>query len=458
MLSKLLKICMDCIAHAELQGLESLESEHSLQNYFLASCSGCSFCGRKIKISMIKGLQKILEKKEQHIMFIFRADGNPETGAGHIMRCLSIADAAAAEFVPCMFVTADGNFSATITERGHEAVILDTDYSYMEGELEKEQFQNIIKKYRPTALIVDSYFVTCRYLLVLKKLCKEINCRLVYIDDVLAFPYPVDCLINYNIYGPDKRTEYERMYLEAVNGPEKEQSPGSEKICNLEEPFNSSLTFKALSGCCPCFLLGPEFAPLRAEFSNLPDRMVNCQAKNVLISTGGGDCEHLSIRLTEYIIKDSSLARFHFHLIIGTMNQDLSVIQKMADSIPNITLHYNVTDMQHLMSSCDVAISAAGSTLYELCAAQTPVITYILADNQVSGAEGFERHGVLKCAGDIRVVGAEKLAADVIKAAVGLADDYEERVRISSAQKRLLDGNGAERIIRSLKEHRGEKM
>lgn len=198
---------------------------------------------------------------------------------------------------------------------------------------------------------------------------------------------------------------------------------------------------------CPHLLLGPDFAPLRIEFSSLPDRAVNVRAENIFVSTGGGDCEHLSMRLTEYIIKNNSLARFHFHIIIGAMNQDLSIIQSMADDISNITLHYNVTNMQEIMSACDVAVSAAGSTLYELCATQTPVFTYILADNQIPGAEGFERHGVLKCAGDIRKAGAEKLAADVMEAAVRLADNYEERMRIASAQKRGVDGNGAERIV-----------
>lgn len=385
-------------------------------------------------------------------MFMFRADGNPEIGAGHIMRCLSIADAtvgvgkrvravpavdaegraqaaavssaeeraqAGAVSVPSIFVTADENFSSIITGRGHEVAVLDTDYSDMEEELEAGQFQNLIRKCRPTALIVDSYYVTYRYLLALKKLCNEMECCLVYIDDVLAFPYPVDCLINYNIYGPDKKKEYERMYLEAMG---------------------------TSSGSCPRFLLGPDFAPLRAEFGNLPDRIVNRQAKNIFISTGGGDCEHFSMRMAEEIIKKGLFVRFRFHLIIGAMNEDFPIIREMTDGIPNIMLYHNVTNIQEIMSSCDVAVSAAGSTLYELCATQTPVITYILADNQIPGAEGFERHGVLKCAGDIRKSGAEKLAADVMEAAVRMADDYEERLRVSSAQKRIVDGNGAERI------------
>lgn len=38
--------------------------------------------------------------------------------------------------------------------------------------------------------------------------------------------------------------------------------------------------------------------------------------------------------------------------------------------------------MSELMQQCDMAVSAAGSTLYELCACGMPTITYVLADNQ----------------------------------------------------------------------------
>ncbi|MCR5796546.1 MAG: hypothetical protein K6G63_01315 [Eubacterium sp.] len=40
------------------------------------------------------------------------------------------------------------------------------------------------------------------------------------------------------------------------------------------------------------------------------------------------------------------------------------------------------------MQKCDIAISAAGSTLYELCACGVPTITYTTADNQIK-AEKF---------------------------------------------------------------------
>lgn len=352
-------------------------------------------------------------------MFIFRADGNPQIGAGHMMRCLSIAEQAEE---PCLFVMAENHFFHSMIDREHQVFVLNTDYTQMEEEL--ESFEDVIRSHAPSVLFVDSYFVTFDYLQSLKKLCREISCKLVYMDDMPAFSYPVDYLINYNIYGPGKKKDYEKMYS-------KEDRPH--------------------------FLLGPAFVPLRAEFRNLPDRKVKQQAQNILISTGGADPWHMGMELVEYIMKKCDSDKYQFHIIIGAMNQDLLPIRQMTANVPNIIIHHNVANMRELMSACDVAVSAAGSTLYELCATQTPTITYILADNQIPGAEEFQRQGVLTCAGDIRETGAKRLAKDLAEIAIALAGDYGERVRIALAQKKIADGNGGRRIINHILYKGGEE-
>ena len=106
--------------------------------------------------------------------------------------------------------------------------------------------------------------------------------------------------------------------------------------------------------------------------------------------------------------------------------------------------------MSAFMQKCDVAVSAAGSTLYELCATQTPTATYILADNQVLGAEGFERQGILKNIGDVRVKGCENLAEELIRNAVRLCREYEERKSIAELQRTLIDGMGVKRIMEDI--------
>ncbi|MCI8723022.1 MAG: hypothetical protein HFH16_04800, partial [Ruminococcus sp.] len=141
---------------------------------------------------------------------------------------------------------------------------------------------------------------------------------------------------------------------------------------------------------------------------------------------------------------------YQFDFIIGPMNGDLEKIKLLASKVPNITLYHNVTFMSALMQKCDVAVSASGSTLYELCATQTPTITYILADNQILGAEGFERQGILKNIGDVRVKGCENLAEELIRSAVGLSCEYEERNRIAVLQRSIVDGMGGKRIMEVL--------
>lgn len=344
---------------------------------------------------------------------LFRADANPSVGFGHIMRCLSIADSAASFNQEVLFILADNTVQGLVNERGYPSIVLGTAYNELEGEAER--VSAIIAESRSSALVVDSYFVTKQYLSALQNNCRSVGCVLVYMDDVLAFPYPCDVLLNYNIYGPD--ADYKGLYQ------------GKKTL--------------------PIFLLGTSFAPLRREFQSLAHRIVCRQGKKVLISTGGSDCEHITLELVEEIRKRAG-EEITFHVIIGAMNQDKELIYDRAKGCPNVVLHENVKNMSDLMQACDVAISAAGSTLYELCATQTPTITYILADNQIPGAEGFDYYGIMKNCGDIRMLGGEELAHKLLEATIELCSNYEKRVQIAEKMFIAVDGQGAERIVMKL--------
>ena len=64
-------------------------------------------------------------------MFIIRADGNSVIGMGHVMRCLSIADAVKVQGVEPVFVTACEECISMIEQRGFQARLLTTDYRDM---------------------------------------------------------------------------------------------------------------------------------------------------------------------------------------------------------------------------------------------------------------------------------------------------------------------------------------
>lgn len=342
-------------------------------------------------------------------MILFRLDGNAYIGLGHVMRCLSLADALRKYGFKITFVLADSFCEDIISQRGYSSVVLQTNYSLMEDELNK--FVPIITNVNPTFIIVDSYFVTELYLKTLKGLLTT-----VYIDDLLKFPYPVDILINYNLFSD--LSDYKTLYRGVSNQPE--------------------------------FLLGTKYVPLRREFSNIPIKEQPEVANKVLIMTGGADSYHVSLSLFEYIMHHSELwEKFYFTFVIGAANMDYNKIVSLSKNIPNVSVLRNVQNMAQIMMQNDIAVSAAGSTLYELCACGIPTITYSLADNQIPAAELFEEKGIMLNAGDIR---ESNTFADVMFGLVNdLAFNYSLRNNLIHSMPSVTDGKGAiylsERLI-----------
>lgn len=333
-------------------------------------------------------------------MIYFRADGNPQIGTGHIMRCLSLADAFRERGVPSAFVTAEAYMRPLIEERGYECTVLGSAYDRVEAEL--PAFLPLLGERRPQGVILDSYFVTPEYMSAVRA-----KAPLAYIDDLNRFDYPADIVVNSNLYG------------ESAGYP-----PGK------------------------VYLLGPQYAPLRKQFQNLPPRAARERVEQVLLSTGGTDQYHVALGCVEYLRRNPPGGEGCYHFILGAMNQDAGRIRTAAAGIPYIRLHQGVTDMRALMLQCDAAVSAAGTTLYELCACGLPTVTYVLADNQFPGSAAFEAAGLTPCAGDVREDPAfpERIFGELER----LAADWKGRKEISRRMQGLVDGNGAPRLAEAL--------
>lgn len=351
-------------------------------------------------------------------MVFFRADGNSNIGSGHIMRCLSIARGIrqGPSMDEVLFLTADNSFSGAIHLAGITNHILHSDYRDLMPEL--DQMKEFIKQYHPAAVFIDSYYVTDFYLRTLWDICRSAGALLIYLDDLLAFAYPCDILINYSIYGAGKLSDYINLYERAG--------------------------LKA-----PRFLLGLDYTPLREEFQGLPVRIVREPATDILISTGGSDSLHITLQLLKEIIRQK--LPYTFHVVIGSMNIDTDEIKLLVSNTDstNIILYQNVTEMAKLMQTCDLAISAAGSTLYELCAAQTPAITYVFADNQIANAEKFKEDGIMEYAGDFRFHGPEMLD-NFVDAVKTLMPDVNRRRLMAEKMRHIVDGKGAARIWKAI--------
>ena len=101
--------------------------------------------------------------------------------------------------------------------------------------------------------------------------------------------------------------------------------------------------------------------------------------------------------------------------------------------------------MASVMCECDLAVSACGSTTYELCAVGLPFVCYALADNQLPLAAYIDVNGPAPYAGDFRKHRAYTLSriAEQVKR---LAGDHAARAAQSIAQRKLVDGKGAAHI------------
>lgn len=358
-------------------------------------------------------------------MIYIRADANTTIGMGHIMRCLSIADAFCDIDNDPTFILADENVLPLIEKRGYKAIVLHSNYDNMEAELFLWEMNGIESA---DFILVDSYYVTATYLQSLKTFVDK-NGKVIYLDDLACFPYPVDILVNYNAFA--KNSMYKLLY-------------------------------KSVSFDVPQLILGCSFAPIRAMFRGIEKKIQPPKVKNVLISTGGSDTLHLALTLIHVFKENKHENRYVYHFLLGAMNADKDRIRELARGYDNFVLHENVSNMRELLEKMDLAVSAAGSTLYEICACGIPLITYTLADNQILGAEAFHTLGLAVNIGDLRDTSLSEsslgttnsLSFSSVQRIISAVDeksaDYDWRIEVGHRMQEMIDGFGAERLVKKI--------
>lgn len=329
-----------------------------------------------------------------------RTDMNDIIATGHVMRCLSIADAARDLGETVTFLLADGQAAEYITDRGYEAVVLGTKWNDMESEL--PVLLEIIKERNISSILIDSYQVTEAYL---KRLSEHV--KTVYIDDLNLFAYPVDMLICYANYW--KKFGYKERYP------------------------NTKL------------LLGTKYMPLRGVFSNMKKKQIKEQIENVLLLSGGSDKYHALDCILEKI-KEKDLKKIE--VICGRYYEGYEEFAKKYNEYEHIYIYRAVENIESYMQEADLAVSAGGTTLYELCACGTPAISYTFADNQLENVKQFDKDGMIAYAGDVR--DSKIQMAENISQCIDRMQVFEIRKELSCKMQELVDGKGAKRIAEQL--------
>ena len=351
-------------------------------------------------------------------MLYIRADGNTDIGMGHVMRCLSIAEAAAQlnqEDMPIL-ITAYEGCRYLIEDRGFKNIVLNTNYKDMMSEL--RMLEQIFDA-RYDRVLVDSYQVSNKYFLALRKFV-WVAC----LED-MGQAYPVNLLINYNIYAPKLKEKYQML------------------DCN-EQILNSKRLPDRV-------LLGLEYMPLRKDFQKPAVYNIKDKVTDVIITTGGSDPCFAAAALADAFIDNPFLSKqdIKLHIVSGPFNRFSEELNKRYGDCKSIVIHENVKDMRGLFLQSDVVISAAGSTIYEVSALGVPMIIFYFAENQRQGAETFAALTDILNTGCFANEG--RIVADrAMEALERCVRDKSYRESLCRQEKKLMDGKGAYRLAKQL--------
>lgn len=340
------------------------------------------------------------------------ADGGLSIGMGHIMRCISLGNMFLNKGYEVFFISRyeqgkkvirENNFGLIEISCRDNKLDIYTECSSNTKELdsERERLINILKKEAADVLIVDHYNVNEKFFLYLKPYVKI----LAYIDDINAFSYPVDVVVNGNITG-------EYMNYEAYYPNQK-------------------------------FLLGPKYNLIRDEFVNIERRIISKTIKKIMITTGGSDSFRVTEKLIDYIRYEKNFDNIELHIIIGSSFQNKKELYEKKKQYTNIVLYENVKKISSVMLSCDIAISSCGSTLYELCACGIPTLGFVLADNQSFIAKKMNELGYIKSLGWHNELTKEKIIREIKE----MIYNFQLRNKVVEKQQTLIDGKGTERVV-----------
>ena len=348
---------------------------------------------------------------------IFRADASTHIGIGHVMRCLTLADALRKRGARCGFMCREhsGHLMNLIRARGYEVHALPLADAPAPGQdnaphdhwlgadwvTDAQQTLAAMHGAPIDLLVVDHYALDARWEKQVGAHCG----KLLVIDDLADRPHDCDLLLDQNWLGdcPDMRyaglvPDRCRMFL----GPQHA-------------------------------LLTPEYVQLRAS---MPAR--DGIIRRVLVFMGGADPGNQTSKVLEALMHPA-LQSLAVDVVVGVNHPAPERIRKAAAERPATTLHQGIPSLAGLMAHADLMIGAGGSTAWERMCLGLPAIVIGIALNQLEICRALMAAGYIRFLGEMDTVAA----ADIIAAVQAGLGDRAGMQQQSLRCRRLVTGSGA---------------
>lgn len=356
---------------------------------------------------------------------VIRTDASLQIGTGHVMRCLTLADALSEQGAEVQFICRKhtGNLMTYIQSKDYQVHTLETPIVTGSGnfkteceeadqlfhanwlgasqEVDAQECKTILQNNKPDWLIVDHYAIDKTWQVKLNGTYQ----KLMVIDDLADRYHQCDLLLDQT---------YGRL-------PQDYQGLAPEN-CQM--------------------LLGSQYALLRPEFAQWREfslkRRAQPQFKNLLVTMGGVDPDNVTSRVLD-ALKTCDLPKdLEIMVVMGATSPHLDAIKNQAKGMPYKTkVKVSVGNMAEIMANADLAIGAAGATTWERCCLGLPSILMVLADNQKDIASLISGAGA-----------AIKLELSELSDLCGSMHEPVNNLRkITSNSALITDGNGASRIV-----------
>jgi len=292
----------------------------------------------------------------------FRVDASLEIGTGHVMRCLTLAEALRDMGAMVSFVSRElaGNMIEQMERRGFCIKRLPTpDGSPPEDPPTHAAWAGVHWKQDATEtcdalndidldwLVVDHYSFDDRW----EKAVRRDGMQIMVIDDLADRTHGCDLLLDQNL------ARIEKHYRPLVHS----------ESCRL--------------------LLGPRFALLRPEFAERRAmsllRREDQAFEHILVSMGGVDQNNVTEVVLKALENADLPAACKVTVVLGEKCPWHRKVQTIAKKSRRPTqVLQNVSNMAMLMLKADLAIGAAGSSTWERCCLGLPTILVTMAKNQ----------------------------------------------------------------------------
>jgi spore coat polysaccharide biosynthesis predicted glycosyltransferase SpsG len=193
-------------------------------------------------------------------------------------------------------------------------------------------------------------------------------------------------------------------------------------------------------------LLGPDYYVIDPDTARFRDRHreLDPDGRRVVLSFGGSDPDGLTIQVAQSL---ASVERLELTAIIGPANPSAQETMEELSEL-GVKPATDVQDLAALLWETDLALTAAGHTLYEMAFLGTPALVISTRKRQEENARWFHEKGSIVHLGRIGQLDPISIRECVTEALQSAA----RREEMSRSGRALIDGRGGLRLCRALSE------